>query len=227
MKTKLILSVIALTVTASMLTGCSSGGSFFTGGSVPPGRSTIIGQVVAATGSHAPIADAIVTITTMPPNSGLLTYRVYTNSSGNFEVDGLPTGVVNSNVTVSVTSNSGAFQPQTIDFLLANQRGTNVIMALPPVGYNLQQVAKVVVTPNNNASPGGALYTAETLDANGNVLPILPSIVLDGGIGQLASSNAFTVSNEPNQSGGVYTINSITVEVVNGATVPVTDTITP
>lgn len=227
MNTKLTMAAIALTVSASVLTGCSSGGSFFTGGSVPPGRSTIIGQVVTATGSHTPIADATVTITTMPPNSSLLTYRVYTNSSGNFEVDGLPTGVVNSNVTVSVTPSSGTLQPQSINFLLANQRGTNVIMALPPAGYNLQQVAKVVVTPNNNASPGGSLYTAEALDANGNLLPILPSIVLDGGIGQLASSNAFTVSGEPNQSGGVYTVNSITVEVVNGATVPISDTITP
>ncbi len=211
---------------ATLLTGCA-GVSAFTGGSIPPGRSVVAGQVVQAAGTHTPVPNALVTLVTTIPAQGTYTYRVYTDSKGVFSVNGMPTGTVNNNVAVSISPPSGAgLQQQNFSFLLANNRGTSVIAALPPTTFNLSTIAKVLLVPGASSGSSTA-YTAEALDDKGNVLPILPSLILDGGVATLGTDDNVSVVPGTDDSGNPTIIAGITAVVEDGASQTVASTINP
>ncbi len=205
----------ALAVAASLLTGCGAGLASFTGGSIPPGRSVIQGTVVQATGSHTIVPNAVVTIITTPPGSSPLTYRVVTDNTGFFAVNGLPTGSVNSPIAMTVQPPDSSLQEQHFDFMLANQRGTYVLATLPPAGYQLANVAKVTITPQTTTG-STQTYQVQAFDDHGALLSILPSVILDGGTTVIGSNDVLDVSQEDNPAGGTFAISSITAEVDNG-----------
>ncbi len=204
-----------LTLTALALNGCGAGLAGFTGGSIPPGRSVIQGTVVQATGTHAIVPNAVVTIVTTPPGGSPLTYRVVTDNNGFFAVNGLPTGSVNSPVAVTIQPPDSSLEQQSFDFLLANQRGTFVLATLPPAGYPLASISKVTITPQTTTN-GTQAYQVQAYDDHGALLPLLPTVILDGGTTVLGNNDVLDVSQEDNPAGGTFPVNSITAEVDNG-----------
>ncbi len=214
---RLIQRFVVFLTAGAVLTGCGAGLASFTGGSIPPGRSVIQGTVVQATGSHAIVANAVVTIVTTPTGSSPLTYRVVTDNTGFFAVNGLPTGVVNSPVAVTVQPPDNTLQQQQFSFLLANQRGTYVLATLPPAGFQLTKVAKVTITPQTSTGTAQT-YQVQAYDDTGALLPILPTVILDGGTTAIGSSDVLNVVQEDNPAGGTFPVNSITAEIDNGAT---------
>ncbi len=190
---KLLLALIWSGI-AFLLDGCGGGISSFTGGGIPPGRSAVLGQVIQAANPAAPVPGATVTITTSTPNGQFLSYRVYTDSSGQFSINGIPTGSVESPVTIQVQPNDMSLQSQHVSFLLANNRPTQVVIALLPANFNAANVAKITITQVSNPSGNAPLYKAQVYDAQGNLLAIFPTLIVDGGVAAVNTNGTFTVA---------------------------------
>ena len=206
-----------------MLWGCG-GITSFTGGGIPPRRSAVIGKVVQAANPLQPAPNATVTISTIPPNSSLLSYKVYTDANGAFEVNGIPTGSVTGTITIQVDPNDASLQSQHFSFLITNGRPANLVISLPSASFNLAAVSKVIVTAQGFASNGQELFKAETLDAQGAPLALFPSLFLDGGSITINPDNTFSagqiVSGPPSAG-----INTMTAIIDTGSTTPPSSTV--
>jgi hypothetical protein len=127
----------------------------------------------------------------------------------------MPTGAVNSPVEVTVQPPDTTLQQQHFSFLLANQRGTYVLATLPPAGYQLAKVAKVTITPQTGTGATQS-YQVQAYDDSGVLLPILPTVILDGGTTAIGSNDVLNVAQEDNPAGGTFQVSSITAEIDNG-----------
>ena len=179
------------------LAGC--GGNSLIGDGIPPGKSAIKGKVIVADIPQKSLAGLIVTLVSTPTGKPTVSYRVITDALGQFSVDGIVTGKHNdngplsvTNVVVSVDPAKTPYQAQKISLLLTENRATQVVLAMPPVSFDANQVGGVSITSpiaNSSGVTSGSSFqfVARLLDhANmplvsaqtGNY--VVPSLVLDG-----------------------------------------------
>lgn len=215
----LYLLALLLGVVSLFTSGCGGSLSSFTGGGIPPGRSAVLGQVILSANPTQPVPNATVSITTSTPNGQFLTYQVYTDSNGQFAINGIPTGSVDSPVKVQVLPNDSSLQPQTFSFLLHNNRPTQLVIALLPVGFSATSVAKITV--NQVQTSGTPLYKAQAFDAQGNLLAIFPTLIIDGGLATINADGTFSLSSVATN----VVPQSITATVPNNTSNPPTATL--
>lgn len=177
------------------LSGC--GLTSLTDGGIPNGKSVIKGRVIVSDNPQQPLANYTVTVITTPTGKPTATYRVVTDAQGLFTVNDIVTGkhlkngpLSVTNVAVSVDPGKTPYQAQKVNLLLTENKPANVVMALPPVGFDLAQVGGVSVTSPLNASSSVTTgttfqFTARLLDRNNNPLVsaatgqyFVPSLVL-------------------------------------------------
>jgi hypothetical protein len=188
---------------ALSLVGCATS---FTGDGIPPGRSTVLGKVVRADSPTVPVANALVTITVTVVGHGVSAgrstneYEFYTYSDGTFAANNIPTDSTSSNATISVAPNNSALQTQKIEFILTNNRPSDIIVALPSASFALNKVNSIKLTVQSSTPPPNpsAVLRAQALDASGNDLGILPSLVFDGGLAGITANGTVDVMPNPN-----------------------------
>lgn len=195
-----------------LLAGCGDG---LSGGSVPPGRSSLVGAVVEAENPLVGIPNAIVTIYTTAPNGSTTTYRVYSGPQGGFAVDGIPTGRVYTNVTVVADPGTPDRQKQTITFPLANGRQSDVLVSLPLSSVDLSHVAHVSLQQTVESS-GAVQISPRVLDQQGNVVPLFPTVIIDGATAVVGPDGTLTVSGA-SVAGAIATA-TVTATVETGST---------
>lgn len=158
------------------LVGC--GLTSLTNGSIPEGKSTVKGRVIAAGNSQMVVANVPVTITSTPIGEPTKTYRAVTDAQGQFVVKDIITGLhpknhplTITNAVVTVDTKSLPYQPQKVSFLLTESQPTSVVLALPPTGFDLTQVGSVSLNSSVNSlvavvAGNKFSFTAELLDRN-------------------------------------------------------------
>jgi hypothetical protein len=184
------------------VSGCATS---FTGDGIPPGRSAVIGLVVHADNPQLPVANALVNVTTTVIGRGLsvtrgtTSYPVYSDDAGKFQITGIPTDKIDSNVTVTVDPNDKTLLPQRITFRLANGRPTALILALPPAAFPLNKIAtiKLIEQSSTNTPVPTAQFKAQVLDASGVDLGIIPTLIFDGSLAAIATDGTITVTANP------------------------------
>ena len=182
------------------LVGCGlSGLTDFTHGGIPEGKSTVKGRVIAASNSQMVVVNVPVTITSTPIGESTKTYHAVTDALGQFIVKDIITGLhpknhplTVTNAVVSVDTKSLPYQPQKVSFLLTESQPTSVVLALPPTGFDLTQVASVSLNSSVNSlvavvAGNKFSFTAELLDRNNS--PITSAVTGQVYVPNLVLSN--------------------------------------
>ncbi len=188
-----------LLVGSALLCGLCGCGVGFTGDGVPDGKSRIVGKVLVADNPQQSLANLVVTVVSTPTGKQTVSYRVITDAQGQFSVDGIVTGkhLANgplsvTNVVVSVDPAKTPYQAQKVSLLLTENRATEVVLAMPPTAFDVNQVGGVSISsPATNSSGvvSGTTFQFVARLLNHNNMPLIsaqtgnyvvPSLVLDG-----------------------------------------------
>jgi len=202
-----------------LLSGCGGGELAFTGGSIPPGGSRLVGRVAWAEDPSKPLVNATVQVETRPTSGGVRTLTAITASDGSFTFVDVPTGSTTSTFTVTVTppvepDPSLARQSQTIVFQAQKGIADDLAVSLPLT--TAPTAAKLTLSPITTVQEGQtAVIHAHLFDSGGTKLSLEPTLLYAGNFGKIQTDATFLASNPG--SGTVsafwYNLSSVTTSI--------------
>jgi hypothetical protein len=169
-------------------------GCGISGGSIPPGGSRLAGRVFMAEDPTQSIANATVSIQVTPPGLPVQTLQVTTDAQGAFAFNNVTTGPSSSRIAVSVQPGTANIQPLQWTFLLTANRPVTLLASLPPASFDVNRVTSVSLSPSiADVQVGDSLrFVAQARDKSGNILPVTPSLLIDGDLGTIHPDGTFT-----------------------------------
>ena len=170
-----------------ILTGCGSGKLGLTGGSIPIGTSALQGTVVRADNPSIPVESASVTLAKGSQHDDLAT-----DAHGRFDLRDIAGGTLSMSVQAS---DSEALRPDwRWDLPLPEGAHAQLIVALWPATFDPNSVTAVMVAPPSYTLRVGDTirFVATAQDLTGEVLSVMPSLLLVGDSALLASNGAVT-----------------------------------
>lgn len=209
--------LIAL-VTLWLLCGCGNGNLAFTGGSIPPGGSRLVGRVTAAESPLQPLMHAMVQVETRPISGGVRTLHAVTGIDGTFSFTSVPTGTTTTTMTVTVTPDPAQNrQSQQVVFQALNSRTNDLVVALPLTSFDVKLAKTLTINDITTVPPGDSTTIhVRLLDDSKVRLPVQPTLLFAGNFGSIAVDDTFTAT-EPG-SGTVtafwYNLPSFTTRII-------------
>ncbi len=163
------------------LTGCAIANGF-TGGGVPIGKALLMGRAVSALDTQRVIPNARVKVIILTEGRDVASFETTTSATGEFRLADLPVGEKTATVRVGITPTNSLLRAQSIGFILSKDQTAHLSFALVPNTYPIDQVTSFNLQPSNLALQPNApnKITAQVLDGNGNVLPLVPTTLLIG-----------------------------------------------
>ncbi len=206
-----------------LLWGCGTGNSF-TGGSIPPGGTRLFGRVAAAENPLQPLAHAMVMVETRPISGGVRTLQAVTAADGSFDFTSVPTGSTSTTLTVTVTPDPATSrQTQQMVFRADNGRTDNLVVALPPVSFDVNSARTLTLRDVGSLPPGdSATIHTRLLDSAGKRLPVQPTLLFSGNFGSFAADETFaaTATGVGTITAFWYTLPSPSISIVVDANAP-------
>jgi hypothetical protein len=200
-----------------LLCGCG-GGLAFTGGSIPPGGTRLVGRVAAAENPLEPLAKALVQVTSQPVTGGVRTLTATTAVDGSFTFPSVPTGSTTTLMTVTVTPDPAqGRQSQQVVFQAVNNRTDDLVVELPLNSFNVKLAASLTLGDITTVPPGDTTAIhARLLDSSGKRLSAQPTLLFAGNFGSIAIDETFAAS-EPG-TGSVtafwYNLQSVSTQII-------------
>jgi hypothetical protein len=197
---------------------CGCGGLAFTGGSIPPGGTRLVGRVAAAENPLEPLANATVQVVSHPVTGGVRTLTATTGVDGAFVFTSVPTGSTTSTMTVSVTPDPAERrQSQQVVFQAQNGVTDDLVVALPLQTFDVTLPTSLTLADITTVPPGDTTAIhARLLDSNGKRVSAQPTLLYAGNFGSIAIDETFSAA-EPG-SGTVtafwYNLPSVTTQII-------------
>jgi len=185
---------LAVLAALCLLAGCG-GGLAFTGGSIPPGGSRLIGRVAWAEDPSKALPNATVQVETRPITGGVRTLTAITASDGSFTFINVPTGSTTTTLTVTVTppvepDPALARQSQTIVFQAQSGVADDLAVSLPLT--TAPTAAKLTLSPIATVQEGQtAVIHAHLYDSGGAKLSLEPTLLYAGNFGKIQIDATF------------------------------------
>ncbi len=179
-----------------MMCGCGHGGLGipFTGGGFPTGLNTrMSGRVVRADNSLQPLANASITLTVSTTRYVLAQFQATSAADGSFSFPAIPTGENSVTADIDIVTTDISVQEQKIKFAVSHDQPVQLIAAVPPAGFNINQAASVTVTLSKAIVPieMNIPFVTKVLDNQGNTIALMPSLLFYGGFGSVGIDNTF------------------------------------
>jgi hypothetical protein len=204
-----------------LLCGCG-GGLAFTGGSIPPGGTRLVGRVAAAENPLEPLAHVAVQVVTQPITGGVRTLTATTAVDGTFIFPSVPTGSTTTVMTVTATPDpTQGRQSQQVVFQAQNGVTNDLVVALPLQSFDVHLANSLTLRDIPTLPPGDSTpLHAHLLDSGGIRLSIQPTLLYTGNFGSIATDETFAASKGINGrvSGTVtafwYNLPSVTKQII-------------
>jgi hypothetical protein len=198
-------ALLACCALLATMVGCG-GVNAFTGGGFPIGRAALRGKVVRADSPLTTIPNATVTVAITAEGVNTQPLQFVADKDGNFAFPQVPTGRINARLDVTIDPNNADFDTQKLSFIITNGRDESLIASLSPAAFAITQSASLRIMPVSiQIRPQNTVQiTAQVLDAQGNALPVSPSLLLDGSIGTIGGDGLFYGTT--NGSGAIYAL---------------------
>lgn len=187
-------ALIALGAALSLLlTGCGSGIRAFSGGGFPIGKAVVIGRAVSAENPQIVYKGVRILLVATPPDGSSKSFQTTTDASGSFQINDVPTGQVGGAVQLTATPEDTSVRSQTLSFFVTNGKIRGAFIALPKTTFDVSQATSLTINPPVvTVRPGDTVrVNAQLRDINGNVLPVLPSLVYDANLGDVGGDGTF------------------------------------
>jgi hypothetical protein len=141
-----------------------------------------MGRAVSALDTQKPIPNARVTVIILTEGRAVTSLETTTSATGEFSLANLPVGEKPATVRVGITPTNNLLRAQSVGFTLNKEQTAHLSFALVPTTYPIDQVASFNLQPSNLALQSNApnKITAQVLDGNGDVLPLVPTTLLIG-----------------------------------------------
>lgn len=190
--------LIALCLVLSHLWGCGSGINSFSGGGFPIGKALVFGRAVSAENPQVVFAGVRIILHATPGNGSSERLETTTDANGNFEVGNIPTGQSGGTVQMTAVPADPNVRQQSLAFFVANGRRTGVFLSLPQMSFDISRARSLAFsTPSVTVRPGDTVrLNAQVRDADGEVLPVVPTLVYDAGLGTVGGDGTFFGVNE-------------------------------
>ncbi len=189
------LTVGAAAITMALLGGCGVGSTSFTGGSIPTGGTRMFGRILSAENQSQPVGNASITITATPDDGAAPTTTTATASStGDFAFTSVPLGSTTALVQVLVEPGaSSGWQAQRFTFRDTHGSAANMLVALPPTGYDVTRAKSIQLSATPVSGHAGVYnVSAQIVDANGLSLGLAPTLLFAGNFGTLSPDGTLT-----------------------------------
>ncbi len=185
---------LLLAVIVTSLSGCGGGPSAFTGGGFPIGRAAVIGRVVDAQNPSTNLANVRLTLFSTPAEGTTQVLRTTSDANGEFSFANVPTGAIGAPVQVAAEPTNPDYRSQSVTFQVYNGRKADMVVTLPLQSFDVNQAKSITLSPPTNILPPGSTvrYTARVYDANGQILPVTPTLILSDALGTLGTDGSFT-----------------------------------
>ncbi|MCW3097560.1 MAG: Carboxypeptidase regulatory-like domain [Chthonomonadaceae bacterium] len=178
-----------------LLCGCS-GGLAFTGGSIPPGGTRLVGRVAAAENPLAPLAHVTVQVVTQPITGGTRTLTATTGVDGAFIFPSVPTGRTTTVMTVTATPDpTEGRQSQQVVFQAQNGVTDDLVVALPLKSFDVTLATSLTLHDITTVPPGySTTIHTRLLDSGGKRLSVQPTLLFAGNFGSIAIDETFAAT---------------------------------
>lgn len=195
----LILGIVVLP-----MLGC---GTAFSGGTIPPGGSRLVGRVVSAQNPLSALSNVTVTVLATPKGGTTQTLQMTTGEDGIFDFSKVSTGAGSGTIQVKAVPSGSDFQSQQIAFQGTNGHTDQLIMALPRSTVDINSAKTLQLSPPLAFLPAGDTIqiTAQLRDASGNLLSITPTLLFDGNFGTISGDGTFFVPSGTGAGTGTIT----------------------
>jgi hypothetical protein len=186
--------LLGLSALLANLSGCANS---FSGGGFPIGKSFVVGRVVSAENPHVVFKGVKIILLSTPPDGQSKRYDITTDANGNFQIPDVVTGEVSGAAQLTAASDDATIRGQSLFFSLVNKKKRGLLIALPKTTLNVSQATSLqIVPPTLVLPPGDSVQVNAVLkDANGEVLPIQPSLIYDADLGTIGSDGNFAGTN--------------------------------
>jgi len=190
-----MLALVALLLLLA-LPGCGGGAIAYDGGHIPIGGGSVVaiaGIAFDAENVSQPVAGATVTVTNLSQTS-VSPQVALTGSNGVFAIS-VPESLATSTFQIVVTPAAiSDRQSQQVTFTVSRSVPVSAMIAMPAKTFDITTVSRVqVISSAYSVQTGSTVQVnAVLLDAAGQVLPEVPSLIFSGSSGGIQPNGLFT-----------------------------------
>jgi hypothetical protein len=183
---------LPLALLLSLLSGCGLSNGF-TGGGFPIGRAAFSGKVVLAESPLTALPDARLTLTVTGQGRVTRAFTTVSGPDGRFDFGQVRFEGTTGTARISIRPPTTGRRPQELTFVLSDGKPAVLIAALASASFDTTQGTAVTLSPAAVSVPSQQTvqFAAHVRDKNGNALPVVPSLLFIGNVGNINGDGTF------------------------------------